>query len=206
MALARNGVAIDHREDSTGNSHARVITMFIDDLMKSNLLSLNELDAIAVSEGPGSYTGLRIGTSTAKGLCYALNKPLVTVPTLKALAAGIKNIAPDGKAYYLPMLDARRMDIYYALFDGALNASMPTSFATVDDEFVKRLSGYSKIYFGGSGAEKSRATLTNVNAACIENVACHARFMAAIAEEKYKNNEVANLAYFEPVYLKEFGK
>lgn len=90
VCLSRDGTVIDCREDRTGNSHAKILTVFIDELFKSNNLSLSELDAVAVSAGPGSYTGLRIGTSVAKGLCYALNKPLISVPTLLALAVGIQ--------------------------------------------------------------------------------------------------------------------
>ena len=119
VCLAKDGLLLGHRQDKQGNSHARVLTVFIEELMQKHQLSFHQLDAIAVSAGPGSYTGLRIGTSTAKGLCYALNKPLIAVPTLAAMADGVIRQTNDSNAAFMPALDARRMDIYTAVFDAA---------------------------------------------------------------------------------------
>lgn len=205
VCLADNETVIDYREDNSGNSHAKILTVFIDDLFKSNNISLATLNAIAVSAGPGSYTGLRIGTSVAKGLCYALNKPLISVPTLLALANAIQqkqNTSPA--AHYMPVIDARRMDIYAAIYNSELIELTPANCFTLNQEFETGLNELENIYIGGNATQKCKQTLTLPNFTYVEDVDCDARSMVRISNKKYLKNEFENTAYFEPFYLKEF--
>ena len=204
VCIAEGETVIDYREDRTGNSHAKILTVFIDELFKSNHIPLTALDAVAVSSGPGSYTGLRIGTSVAKGLCYALNKPLIAVPTLLALAIGIQQKQNNSSAYYMPVLDARRMDAYTALYDSDLNEVRQTNCITLNEEFENSINGLGNVYVGGNAMEKCRQLFSSPNFIYTEQVECDARTMIRISNKKYLRNEFENTAYFEPVYLKEF--
>jgi tRNA threonylcarbamoyladenosine biosynthesis protein TsaB len=204
VCLAKDETVIDFREERTGNSHAKILTVYIDELFKSNNLPLSALDAVTVSSGPGSYTGLRIGTSVAKGLCYALNKPLIAVPTLLALAIGIQQKQNNSSAYYMPVLDARRMDAYTALYDSDLNEVRQTNCITLNEEFENSINGLGNIYVGGNATEKCRQTFSSPNFIYTEQIECDARTMIRISNKKYLRNEFENTAYFEPVYLKEF--
>ena len=206
MCLSRGETVIDFREDRTGNSHAKILTVFIDELFKSNNLSLVELDAVAVSSGPGSYTGLRIGTSVAKGLCYALNKPLIAVPTLLSLAVGIQQMQTASPAHYMPVMDARRMDVYTTLYDAELNEMRPVGCPTLNEEFEKSLDGLRNIYIGGNAMNKCRQAFTSNYFVYAEDVDCDSRSMIRISNKKYLKHEFENTAYFEPFYLKEFPK
>ena len=205
VCLAKDGVLIDYREDKQGNSHARVLTVFIEDLMQKNNIAFNQLDAIAVSAGPGSYTGLRIGTSTAKGLCYALNKPFIAVPTLLAMANGVAKKMNEPSAAYMPALDARRMDIYTAVFDATGNELIKTQAVIVDSALAEQISSFEKLFVFGSGAEKCKEVFKSDTVHFIADIHCDARFMIPISEAKAHNNQFEDLAYFEPYYLKEFG-
>lgn len=203
VCLSANGRVLDFRADYEKNSHARVITVLIEDLLKSNGVEYPQLDAIAVSAGPGSYTGLRIGVSTAKGFCYSLNKPLIAVSTLQLIAEGIKQ-QENAPEYILCLIDARRMDVYAALYGSAGNEVIPAGFFTLDEEFVARLSSYNSITVGGDAAEKSKAILTGEKFAFVENIRPDARYMAGLAEAKFSGAEFADVAYFEPEYINEF--
>jgi len=204
VCLSRDETILDFREDRTGNSHAKILTVFIDDLFKSNNLSLSELDAVAVSAGPGSYTGLRIGTSVAKGLCYALNKPLISVPTLLALAVGIQKKANATGAYYMPAMDARRMDAYVAVYNSELNEVYPTNCVTLNEEFENSLKSFEKIFVGGNASDKCKSVIKSSNFIYTEQVDCDARSMVSVSNTKFLKSEFENTAYFEPFYLKEF--
>lgn len=204
VCLSKDETVIDFREDRTGNSHAKILTVFIDELFKKNNISLSELDAVAVSAGPGSYTGLRIGTSVAKGLCYALNKPLISVPTLLALAVGIQKKTNDAVAYYMPVMDARRMDAYVAVYNSALEEIYLTSCVTLNDKFDNSLQTFKKIFVGGNAVGKCRSAIKSPNFIYTEQVDCDARLMIPVSNKKFLKNEFENTAYFEPFYLKEF--
>lgn len=205
VCLAKDGVLLDYRKDPQGNSHARVLTVFIEELIKSNHLTLADLDAIAVSSGPGSYTGLRIGTSVAKGLCYALNKPLIAVPTLLSMAGGMVQKANDKIAAYMPAVDARRMDIYTAVFDARGNELLSTRAVTVEEAFEKELEQFPNLFVCGSGAEKCKGFFTSKNIRFIDEVNCDALLLIPISEARAINTQFEDVAYFEPFYLKEFG-
>ena len=203
VCLAKDEALIDFREDKTGNSHAKILTVFIDELFKNNNIPIGELDAVAVSSGPGSYTGLRIGVSVAKGLCYALNKPLIAVPTLQALANGIRQKQKVESSFLMPVMDARRMDIYTAIYDFELKEIRKTDCATVNVEFENSLKAFEKIIIGGNAAEKCRPILASEKFSFTENY-CDSRSMIHISFEKYMKQRFEDLVYFEPFYLKEF--
>ena len=205
VCIARDGELLDHCEDRQGNSHARVLTVFIEDLVQKNNLALSDLDAIAVSAGPGSYTGLRIGTSVAKGLCYALNKPLIAVPTLAAMAGAMLIKANDPDAVYMPAIDARRMEIYTAIFNAEGREILSTRAAIVDEGFAALLESFGKLFVAGSGTEKCKLIFKSSYIRFVEDIDCDARYMVSIAEEHMKKQQFEDLTYFEPFYLKEFG-
>jgi len=187
------------------NIHAEIITLFIDELVASADIKYNELDAIAVSSGPGSYTGLRIGVSTAKGLCFALDKPLIAIETLEAMAYGIITEGQYNDILLCPMIDARRMEVYTALFDLTGNKIEPVTAKIIDENsFYEQLQN-NKILFFGDGAEKCRAVLgENNNAVFLPGFSNSAAYMTQKAAEKFVNNDFEDVAYFEPYYLKDF--
>lgn len=204
VCLAKDETIIDFREDKTGNSHAKILTVFIDELFKTNNIPISELDAVAVSAGPGSYTGLRIGTSVAKGLCYALNKPLIAVPTLLAMANGIQQKQKDTSAFYMPVLDARRMDVYTAIYNSELKTVVDTKCVTLNQEFENSITPLSKVYIGGNAAAKCKQLLIGHNLVYDAELICDSRSMVSVSYHKYTMGEFEDVAYFEPVYLKEF--
>ena len=199
--MAKNGATITIKEFNDGTySHAEMLHVFIKEVMAESALELKDLDAVAVSKGPGSYTGLRIGVSTAKGLCYALEIPLISVDTLKSLAMSLD----VDKGIKVPMLDARRMEVYSAMYD-LKNEQLRTVKAEIIDE--NSFGDYLKqntVYFFGDGAEKCEAILTHKNANFIKDKFPSAREMSKLSFDKYKKNELEDVAYFEPFYLKDF--
>jgi len=205
VCLAKDGALIDYREDEQGNSHARVLTVFIADLMQKNGVAFANLDAIAVSAGPGSYTGLRIGTSVAKGLCYGARKPLIAVSTLLSMAGAVIKKTNDPQAYYMPALDARRMDIYTAIFNSRFEEIISTRAVTVNDTFKSEIEHLNRLFVFGSGAEKCKQILISPPVHFIDGVNCDARFLVPFSEAKAVEEAFEDIAYFEPNYLKEFG-
>jgi tRNA threonylcarbamoyladenosine biosynthesis protein TsaB len=203
VCLSEGDVIIDFREDKNKNSHARVLTLLIDDLIKSNGKVYTDIEAVAVSAGPGSYTGLRIGVSAAKGLCYALGKPLIAVSTLLSLAEAIKIKAPLA-SYLMPVIDARRMDVYTAVFDNNGKEILPAEMATSDVTLEAKLKAIGDVTVGGDAMEKCRLVFTSERVNYVEGVTCDARLIAAIAYTKFQRKDFADLAYFEPLYVNEF--
>jgi tRNA threonylcarbamoyladenosine biosynthesis protein TsaB len=208
VALSRDGKLLSLRESKSGFTHSENITVFIDEVIKEAGLTLHALDAIAVSKGPGSYTGLRIGVSTAKGLCFALDKPLLAIPTLKALASGLisqtSNLKLETSDFFCSMLDARRMEVYCAVYDSELNEVEPTSAKIIEKNSFEKILESSKVYFFGSGAMKCKTILTHPNAIFIEDVFASALSMISISEKLFEEKKFENAAYFEPFYLKDF--
>ncbi|MFD0751432.1 tRNA (adenosine(37)-N6)-threonylcarbamoyltransferase complex dimerization subunit type 1 TsaB [Mucilaginibacter calamicampi] len=205
VALANQGRVIAIKEANQRNIHAEAITVFIDEILNKAGIKYSELDAVAVSSGPGSYTGLRIGVSTAKGLCYALDKPLIAVETLEAMAGGLIVSGVDSDVLLCPMIDARRMEVYTALFDAAGNRLQPTTAEIIDaNSFAAQLE-QSKILFFGDGAPKCRETLSgNPNALFIDDFANSAAHLTSATYQKFKAAQFEDVAYFEPYYLKDF--
>jgi tRNA threonylcarbamoyladenosine biosynthesis protein TsaB len=208
VALAIDGRVLAFKQVNERNIHAEVITLFIEELVTGAGLTYNDLDAIAVSSGPGSYTGLRIGISTAKGLCFALNKPLIAIETLEAMAYGIINdkaITLDDNTLLCPMIDARRMEVYCALFNTQGVKIRPTAADIIDEHSFNDILSNQKILFFGDGADKCEAVLgTNPNALFIPGFVNSATYLTQKAAEKFNEKNFEDVAYFEPYYLKDF--
>lgn len=210
MALARDGEMIALRESDLGKDHARKVGVFTQELLREHDIAPDELDAVAVGKGPGSYTGLRIGVSFAKGLCYALGIPLLAIDSLRSLAAclveeveaGIVDIEDWERVALCPMIDARRMEVYAELFDNQLNPLSEVVAEVVHDRsFSEVLLEGRKLVIFGNGAEKCSGILEW--AECV-NVAPSARGLCAEAERRLQAGQTEDVAYFEPFYLKDF--
>ncbi|MDF3076663.1 MAG: tsaB [Sphingobacteriaceae bacterium] len=203
VTLALDGEVVALKELTERNIHASHITLFIEEVMAAAGKSLKELDAVAVSMGPGSYTGLRIGVSTAKGLCYALEIPLIAVNTLEAMASA-KASQLNPPKFYCPMIDARRMEVYLAVYDPDLNPIVPVQAKIIDADSFSDLLKQHQIVFFGDGAEKCREVLTHPNAEVISSFENSAAHLTALALKKYESSAFEDVAYFEPFYLKDF--
>lgn len=205
VALANDGEILALKELNERNVHAEVITVFIDEVMAAAGKTYADLDAVAVSSGPGSYTGLRIGVSTAKGLCYALDKPLIAVETLQAMADGMAGTLNDTNVLLCPMIDARRMEVYTAIFDHKANRIRPTAAEIIDANSFTDLLQQQLILFFGDGADKCREVFEgNANARFDTSFLNSARWLTQAALRKFANQEFEDVAYFEPFYLKDF--
>jgi len=201
VSLSKEGETFALQEDNSKQySHAERLHVYIETLLKQNNLQPTDLDAIAVSKGPGSYTGLRIGVSAAKGLCFALDKPLISVSTLEALARQVK--AEEG--VIVPMLDARRMEVYSAVFDANYNTVREIEAQILDEQSFASYLEKGKVYFVGNGVEKTKTLITHENAVFIEDKLPSANEMSVIAFNKYQKKDLEDVAYFEPYYLKDF--
>lgn len=203
-ALSHDGRLCLSRVCAEGMSHASKLPVFIDEMLQYCHSHHLPCDAVAVSAGPGSYTGLRIGVSTAKGICYGLNAKLLAIDTLQLTArAALPEIA-DENALICPMTDARRMEVYTALYDTKLRKVLDCTAKIIDaDAFADLLSTH-KIYFCGDGSAKCRSTIAHDNAVFLDGIAPLAENMIAPAEAQYAAHAFEDVAYFEPFYLKEF--
>lgn len=213
VSLAKDGKLLALKEQNGDYSHAENLTVFIEDVCKQANISLKEVDAIAVSKGPGSYTGLRIGVSTAKGLCYSLDKPLIAVDTLQYMAIAQKllvNVTLSGveesqSSLFCPMLDARRMEVYCAIYDLDGKQIKETAAEIIDEHSFSSLLNEHTIYFFGDGAAKCKETFSqNSNAIFINDVVPSAKNMISLSEQAYNAKQFEDVAYFEPFYLKDF--
>ena len=205
VAISQDGHPIFTKEDLKGPSHATLLGIFIDEALSFVDSRGIPLDAIAVSCGPGSYTGLRIGVSMAKGICYGRDLPLIGLPTLEVLCVPVLlyHELPDD-ALLCPMIDARRMEVYTALYDRALNSVQEVSAQIIDEQsFLETLEEH-PVYFFGNGAAKCHDKIIHRNAHFIEDILPLAKMMFPLAEKAYLANDFKDMAYFEPFYLKEF--
>ena len=204
VALTQNGRRLDDIKVKEERSHANLLTLTIQDILKGNNVGFRELSAIAISQGPGSYTGLRIGVSTAKGLSYTLSIPLIGVSTLKAMALEIKESA-DSEEYFVPMIDARRMEVYTAVYDFELNEILPIQAKILDEESFNETLSSHKALFGGDGSGKFKGLKSaDYNAKFLDDLSPSAWAVGLLAFEKFKENSFEDVAYFEPYYLKEY--
>ncbi|HIB47737.1 MAG TPA: tRNA (adenosine(37)-N6)-threonylcarbamoyltransferase complex dimerization subunit type 1 TsaB [Flavobacteriaceae bacterium] len=202
VALSVNGSVIALKEDRSNRySHAEQLHVFINLVLEEAGVGKEQLDAVVISKGPGSYTGLRIGVSAAKGLCYALDKPLVSVSTLRALAGQEK-----GTDFIIPMLDARRMEVYAAVFGAQYELLRETQAEIVDESSFEEYLQQGPTTFIGSGVEKFQKLVTHENAKYVKDAMPSASDLAPIAEEKFMKRDFEDVAYFEPYYLKDFVK
>ncbi len=203
VALSYKGVVISVQELNKGYTHAEQLTILIEQVMKDTSTRYAQLDAIALSKGPGSYTGLRIGVAVAKGLCYGLNKPLIAINTLESMVYGMRHIFPDIH-YYCPMLDARRMEVYTALYDWEMNKVHATQAKILDTNSFVDVLDHQKIIFFGDGAPKFKAICKHPQAVFDTTFAPSASYLSTPAFNRFKLKEFEDTAYFEPFYLKEF--
>jgi len=201
VAIAVDGEIIALQEDNNNKySHAEKLHLFIDQVLAESGTLKSSLEAIAVSKGPGSYTGLRIGVSAAKGLCFAIDVPLIAIPTLEALA----HQAVTENGYIIPMLDARRLEVYAAVFSSDNNQIRETKAEVLDENSYGDYLKTTKVCFIGDGVEKFKVLCKHKNAIFMDNKLPSAKQMGMLAELKYQKNDFEDVAYFEPYYLKDF--
>lgn len=206
VAVSQDGTCIFEKEDSSGPNHAVKLGVFVDEALSFIDSHLIPLDAVAVSCGPGSYTGLRIGVSMAKGICYGRSVKLLSVPTLHLLCVPVllREQIQEENALLCPMLDARRMEVYAQSFDRALNEVRPIQADVVDADTYKSYLDERPVYFFGNGAEKCIEVINHPNAHLIKNVEPLAKYMFPLAEKRMMNEQFEDVAYFVPFYLKDF--
>ncbi|MEI8086650.1 MAG: tRNA (adenosine(37)-N6)-threonylcarbamoyltransferase complex dimerization subunit type 1 TsaB [Paludibacter sp.] len=205
IAISENGNCIFTKSDSEGMNHAALLSVFIAEGMEVLKSQSKKLDAVAVSSGPGSYTGLRIGVSTAKGLCYGWEIPLIAVSTLEVLTTqAVKKTVNADNVLFCPMIDARRMEVYAAFYNANGEIKREISADIIDETSYSELLGSNVVYFFGNGAEKCKTTLTHPNARFIDDLVPLAENMILLAEKRFEEKRFEDVAYFEPFYLKEF--
>ncbi|MBW6483350.1 MAG: tRNA (adenosine(37)-N6)-threonylcarbamoyltransferase complex dimerization subunit type 1 TsaB [Vicingaceae bacterium] len=205
IALTKGTQLLAVEEIGGAFSHAENTTVFIEKVMQKSGKMLSEIDAIAVSKGPGSYTGLRIGVSTAKGLCFALNKPLIAVDTLQAMALRMAKQTTNENLLFCPMIDARRMEVYTAIYNFKNEIVEPITAKIIDENAFSKFLANQKVLFFGDGAEKCQTLFAeNNNALFNESVLPSAIEINELALKKFKNKQLEDVAYFEPFYLKDF--
>jgi tRNA threonylcarbamoyladenosine biosynthesis protein TsaB len=204
VAISNDAKLLAVKEINNGYTHAENLHVFIEQLLKEKSLQPKDLNAISVSSGPGSYTGLRIGFSAAKGLAYALQIPLIIIDTLKALSSEVINRG-NLEAVYCPLLDARRMEVYCAVYDNQLNEIVTVRPLVLNEESIQIFNRNTDIYFFGDGMPKAKTLLQTLpRVHFIDDITASATSMMSLAFQKYTIQEFADLAYVEPNYLKEF--
>ncbi|HSP12545.1 MAG TPA: tRNA (adenosine(37)-N6)-threonylcarbamoyltransferase complex dimerization subunit type 1 TsaB [Salegentibacter sp.] len=201
VAIATEDGVFALKEDKSNNySHAEKLHVFIDEILKENQLKVSDLDAIAISKGPGSYTGLRIGVSAAKGLCFSLDIPLISISTLRSLARQVE----EKDALIIPLLDARRMEVYSAVFNAEFEQVRETRAEILEADLYTEYLEKGKVVFIGSGVEKFQTICEHPNAVFVPEALPSAKEMCIPAIQKYKKSDTEDVAYFEPYYLKDF--
>ena len=205
VAVSEDGQIVFNKEDLNGPSHAALLGVFIDEALSFADSHAMPIDAVAVSCGPGSYTGLRIGVSMAKGVCYGRNIPLIAIPTPEVLSVPVllHHDLPED-ALLCPMIDARRMEVYAAVYDRALNVKRAIAADIVDENSYLEYLNEHPVYFFGNGAAKCREKITHPNAHFIDGIHPLAKMMFPLAEKAVATEDYKDVAYFEPFYLKEF--
>jgi len=201
VSLSENGKVIAIKEINDGNySHAEKLHVFIKEVLEVANIKMNELNAIAISKGPGSFTGLRIGVSTAKGLCFALDIPLISVATLQSLALQVQ----VDEGLIIPMLDARRMEVYSAVFDAKNRQVRGIEAQILEENSFQEYLETGNVYFIGDGVPKTKDLIHHPNAIFIPNKLPSSNEMAVLSYKKFQNKDFESTAYFEPFYLKDF--
>lgn len=209
VSLSRNGEILETVEDLTGQNHSKLLTVFIEQIFCKLNIPMHSLDAVAVSGGPGSYTGLRIGVASAKGICYAFNKPLIAITSLASMA---RHVITNSRKYQLteenllfcPMIDARRMEVYTAIFDSDAVMVREIKADIIDSESFHSFFTENKIVFFGNGADKCKNIITHPNAIFVDGIKTSAAFMNELSQDAFTNKKFQDVAYYEPFYLKDF--
>jgi len=206
VAVSKDGACLFERDDHEGHNHAVKAGVFVDEALSYCDSQLMDLDAVAVSSGPGSYTGLRVGVSMAKGVCYGRSLPLISVPTLQLLCVPVllREKVKEENALLCPMIDARRMEVYAQIFDRGLHEVRAIQADIVDGETYRQWLDERPVYFFGNGAAKCMEAINHPNAHLIEDVEPLARWMFPLAERKCFAQQFEDVAYFVPFYLKDF--
>lgn len=205
VALAQGETVVAERRSDAPNAHSSKLSVFIGEILAEGGMKPSELDAVCVSSGPGSYTGLRIGVSSAKGFCYALGLPLLSVPTLRGMATHFFALHPDCRGLVCPMIDARRMECYTAIYSSSLEELKPVGADVVEERLYDRWLDSGTVTFIGDGAEKTRQLLGgHPNARYSSDFAISAAGLLPAALGKLAAGECEDSAYFEPFYLKDF--
>ena len=208
VALNDGCCTIALRETEGQNAHSEKITNFVREVMETAKIDYKQLDAVAVSQGPGSYTGLRIGVSTAKGICYAADLPLMAIDTLEAMAYGMKaklGSQIDENDLLIPMIDARRMEVYAAVFDANLQRINDTAALVIDENTFVDLQKYHRLWLFGDGAPKLKQVFENQpNVNIVDGFKPSAAYMLNLADKALREHNFVDVAYFEPFYLKDF--
>ncbi|UKK54016.1 tRNA (adenosine(37)-N6)-threonylcarbamoyltransferase complex dimerization subunit type 1 TsaB [Prevotella sp. E2-28] len=205
VAVSEDSHVIFQQEDHSGPNHAERLGSMVDEALSFTDNHAIPFDAVAVSCGPGSYTGLRIGVSMAKGICYGRNLKLIAVPTLELMCVPVllREMVEDN-ALLCPMIDARRMEVYAGIYDRALHEVRPVSADVVSEETYKQWLDERPVYFFGNGAAKCMETINHPNAHLIEGIEPLAKWMQPLAERRLLNEQTEDVAYFEPFYLKDY--
>ncbi len=212
IALSKDGVVLAAEESFVRNTHSALITVLIESVLANAGKVFHEIDAVAAGEGPGSYTGLRIGVATAKGLCYALEKPLIAISTLQAMSFGMQ-LAMNGfqlpdpmlPLLFCPMIDARRMEVYCAIYDSSGKEIQKPSAEIITENSFSGIMDQNILVFAGDGTLKCKPLLEHFpNVVFLDDFNASARYMATLAEERFSESRFEDLAYFEPFYLKDF--
>ncbi len=205
VAVSQDGACIFHKEDHSGPNHAVSLGVYVDEALSFTDNHAIPFDAVAVSCGPGSYTGLRIGVSMAKGICYARDLKLLAVPTLELLCVPVLlRELVDENALLCPMIDARRMEVYAGIYDRALRPVREVRADIVDSETYKEFLDERPVYFFGNGAAKCMEAINHPNAHLIKGIEPLGKYMFPLAERKFLREEYEDVAYFVPFYLKDF--
>lgn len=200
VCLAKDNEAMQISFSENQQEHASWLHTAIAELLKKNGYNINDLQAVAVSIGPGSYTGLRIGLAAAKGICYALNVPLIAVGTLEIMAFAVKK---ETAGFICPVIDARRMEVFTALYNNNLEEKIPPASMIIDDKSFSTLLSSANLLFCGSGIKKLQTVITNSNA-IFSSTPSNASHLAELAFHRFQKKIFADLAYIEPLYIKEF--
>jgi len=205
ISIFENLSLISSNSSEVEKSHSKLIIQLIDQSLKDAKIKINELDAFAVSMGPGSYTGLRIGVSTIKGLCYSLDKPLISINTLEILSKSALNHINNYNDFFIcPMIDARRMEVFTKMLDNDFNEVEKDKALILDDKSFNDIDGGKLIYFFGDGSNKFQKITNKKNFHFIDNIISSSKHMGELANIKYENNQFENLTTFEPFYIKDF--
>ena len=205
VSVFENLSLISSNSSELEKSHSKLIIQLIDQSLKDAKIKINEVDAFAVSMGPGSYTGLRIGVSTIKGLCYSLEKPLISINTLEILSKSALNHINNYNDFFIcPMIDARRMEVFTKMLDNDFNEVEKDKALILDDKSFNDICGGKLIYFFGDGSNKFQKITNNKNFHFIDNIISSSKHMGELANIKYENNQFENLTTFEPFYIKDF--
>ncbi|WP_343700318.1 tRNA (adenosine(37)-N6)-threonylcarbamoyltransferase complex dimerization subunit type 1 TsaB [Chitinophaga sp.] len=204
VSLSQNGKALETLQNNEQRDHAATITLFIQQLLRNHGLHHEQLDAVAVSAGPGSYTGLRVGVATAKGLCYTWQKPLLAVSTLQMMAAGMQQLRPAEEVYYVPMIDARRMEVFTAAYNTRLEAIVEPQAMVLQPGLFAGLMAEKNTLFFGDGAPKWQGLLGEHTNSEFPSYQISAEHMIPLAEKAFADKDFKDVAYFSPYYLKAF--